>query len=181
MAKKFLKRFLPHPEKIKKNPHLKIFGKWLHDPNLWHLTRHSVTKAVAIGLFVSFIPLPGHMLTAAFLAIFLHANLPLSVALVWVSNPFTIPPMLYLGYRVGIAVLHRPAGHFHFEPTLTWLMQEINTVGVPLLVGCLICGTLLSLTGSITIRLIWRYATVKAWRARKFKEKKIGTMGVSRK
>lgn len=167
MAKKILKRLLPRPEKMLDNPHLKIFGAFLSDPNLWHLNRHSVATAFSIGLFVSYIPLPGHMLTAALLSIAFRSNLPLSVIMVWFSNPFTIPPMYYCAYRVGIAVLHRVPEPFHFEPTLQWLISQIDHIGLPLLIGSFICGGILALIGNLSIRFVWRYSVSYAWKKRK--------------
>lgn len=167
MAKKFLKRYLPHPDKIRNNKYLKIFGKWLHDPNLWHLNRHSVATALSVGLFACYLPFPGHMLTAAALCILFRANLPIAVALVWVSNPFTIPPQFYFAYKLGSYVLGRKLGKFHFEPTVSWFLHEFNVIAAPLLVGSLICGLILALLGNIAVRLFWRYHVSQAWKARK--------------
>jgi uncharacterized protein (DUF2062 family) len=166
MAKKILKRFLPNPHKLQKSKSLKIFGDFLLNPNLWHLNRYSVATATSIGLFVSYIPFPGHMLTAALLAIIFRANLPLSVAMVWVSNPFSIFPMFYFAYKVGCFVLGRTPTPFHFHVSFEWLLAEINTIGIPLIVGSLVCGTILAIIGNIAIRIFWRYSVTKAWKER---------------
>jgi uncharacterized protein (DUF2062 family) len=66
---------------------LRPLGEWIYEPKLWHISRTSTAMAFAIGLFGAMIPIPGQVFLAAFLAIRLGANLPLSVALVWVTNP----------------------------------------------------------------------------------------------
>ena len=95
MPKKFIRRFLPSHQSIKQNKALKIFGSVLHEPNLWHLNRRSAAGAFGIGLFFAFWPVPFQMWLSAGLAIPFRVNLPLSVATVWVTNPFTIPPIFY--------------------------------------------------------------------------------------
>ena len=87
MPRKLIKRYLPDPENIKSNRFLKVFGKVIHDPQLWHLTRYSVGHAFLVGLFCAFVPVPFQMLLAAGGAIIFRANIAISVALVWITNP----------------------------------------------------------------------------------------------
>jgi uncharacterized protein (DUF2062 family) len=49
------------------------------------------------------------MAFAAAAAIYFRANLPVSVALVWVTNPLTMPPLFYFAYQVGLWFLNQPA------------------------------------------------------------------------
>ena len=102
MPKKFIRRFLPDHQSIKQNKALKIFGSVLHEPNLWHLNRRSASGAFGIGLFFAFWPVPFQMWLSAGLAIPFRANLPLSVATVLVTNPFTIPPIFYGAYKLSL-------------------------------------------------------------------------------
>ena len=94
MAKKIIQRFMPSDETIKNNKSLKFLGDRLHDPILWHLNRRSVAKAFAIGLFFAWVPLPTQMAMSAAVAFYFRAHLAISVALVWITNPLTMPPML---------------------------------------------------------------------------------------
>ena len=105
MPKKLLQRFMPNHETIKNQKALKIFGSVLYNPNLWSLNRHSAAGAFAVGLFIAFIPLPSQMIMASGVAILCGVNLPLSVALVWVSNPITMPFLFYFAYRIGAWIL----------------------------------------------------------------------------
>lgn len=157
--KKWLKRVIPNPKTIHDNRYLGIFGTLLHDPNLWHLNRRSVSGGVAIGLFVMYSPILTHSLIAAGLAILLRVNLPIAVALVWITNPFTIPPMFYFAYVVGCWILGHPAAGFNIHFWMDWH----NWFGImgPLVVGCLICGAVCSLLGYLTVQALWRWKVVK--------------------
>ena len=80
MPRRLFKRYMPDPEDLKGHPTLRHLGQVLHDPNLWHLNRHSVSRAMAMGLFAAFIPIPMQMLLAASLAVISRANLPISIS-----------------------------------------------------------------------------------------------------
>lgn len=167
MPRKLIRRLLPDPERFIGHRSLRMLGGRLHDPNLWHLNRYSVSTAVFIGLFIAFIPIPVQMLTAALLALWWRANLPISVILVWVTNPLTMPPVYYFAYRVGATILHRPAYPFEFEPTLAWLSERIGYIWEPLLLGCVISGLFFGLLGAALVRLTWRISVLRRWRQRR--------------
>lgn len=96
MTRKLFQRFLLRPEAITNNRSLRFLRHWLHDPNLWHLNRYSVSTAVFLGFMIAFIPLPVHTIAVAAAAIWWRANLPIGLAAVWISNPLTIPPQFYM-------------------------------------------------------------------------------------
>ncbi|MBK8162332.1 MAG: DUF2062 domain-containing protein [Gammaproteobacteria bacterium] len=169
MPKRLLKRFLPEHHVIKEHRHLRFFGTLLHDPNLWHMNRRSVAGAFSVGLFIAFIPVPFQMVFAAAIAIASRVNLPIAASLVWITNPFTMPPLFFLCYKLGAWLLQVPARKIHFEPTLEWLTTELSSIWEPFLLGCLIVATVSAIAGNLLIRGLWRLQVVRSWEARKLR------------
>ncbi|MFW5825151.1 MAG: DUF2062 domain-containing protein [Marinobacter sp.] len=166
MPKKFMKRYIPSPERVRSIESLHFLGDILHEPNLWHINRHSVSRAFLVGVFLAFIPMPFQMLAAASGAVLLNANLPLSVALVWISNPLTMPPIFYFNYKVGAMLLDRPVATFEFQLSWRWLSERIMEIGVPLYIGSVAVATLLACLSYLTIQYLWRRKVRRDWRRR---------------
>ncbi len=155
MLNEILARFVPNIEQLRQHKYLKFFAKWLDNDQLWSLTRHSVASGAAIGLFMAWVPVPFQMSLAAGVAILLRVHVPIAVALVWLTNPVTMPPMFYGAYRLGAWILDAPRRPFHFTLSWDWLMDSIHTIGPSFLTGCLIIGILSSLLGYLTVHLCW--------------------------
>lgn len=170
MARKLFKRLMPDPEVIQKHPSLQMLGHRLHDPNLWHLNRYSVSMAFFVGLFWAFIPMPMQMLMAAGFAIWWRANLPISVALVWITNPLTMAPIYYTTYKLGSWLMGRPHIKLNFEPTITWLTAELERIWQPFLLGSVVSAVVAGVVGAIVIRILWRVQVTLRWRARQRRE-----------
>jgi uncharacterized protein (DUF2062 family) len=166
MAKKVIKRLLPDVHKIRSHKHLQFFGRLLHDANLWHLNRRSVSGAVAVGLFMALVPIPFQMIPAAALAILFRVNLPISVTLVWLTNPLTMPPVFYFCYKVGSWVLRQPVQDVTFELSWAWLSTELGQIWQPFLLGSLIVGVILSVAGYWSMRAFWRLHVIQEWEKR---------------
>lgn len=174
MSKRIIQRFMPDPHKIRHHKHLQIFGELLHEPNLWHLNRKSVSGAFAIGLFAAFVPIPFQMVLAAAAAIPLRVNLPISVGLVWVSNPVTIPPIFYFCYLVGTWILGAPPQEaVAFALSIDWLQYELIKIWQPFLLGCLVVGTTCSVSGYASIRLLWRWHVITKWQDKRQRRKQV--------
>ena len=92
--KKFFKDNLPKPEDIRKYKALGVLGDSIFERELWTINKNNLSRAVAIGLFWGWMPMFFQMIPAAFCAVYFRANLPLSLAGVWISNPITMPPMI---------------------------------------------------------------------------------------
>jgi len=169
MPKKFIRKYLPDPHKVREHKSLKIFGTLLHDPNLWHLNRKSVSLAFAVGLFFMWIPVPSQMILAAAVAIMVRSNLPISVVLVWITNPLTMGPMFYGAYKFGAWLLQVPHSKFSFELSMDWLMTEMLAIWKPFLMGCLSFAVVSALVGFFTIRILWRLHILRYLKQKKEK------------
>ncbi|MBR9911492.1 MAG: DUF2062 domain-containing protein [Gammaproteobacteria bacterium] len=167
MARKIFKRWLPDPAEFKKRPALNFISHLLHDPNLFHLNRHSVSGAFGLGLFVAFLPILGQMPIAACFALWLRVNLPIAVALVWVSNPFTIPPIFYATYELGRLILGTPPLAFQMEFSWQWFSSEFTHLWQPLLVGSLLAAVFFGGLGYISMQVFWRWQVIRHWEKRK--------------
>ena len=167
MPKKIIERFMPKPETLRNHKNLRMFGKLLHKPNLWSLNRRSAPAAFAVGLFVAWIPMPFQMVLAAALAIIFNCNLPISVALVWITNPITMPFMFYAAYMLGAKILNHPPQNFAFEATWAWIEASLSTIGPPFLLGCLVMGAIFSVVGFLLIKVLWKYSILLKWNKRK--------------
>lgn len=166
IVKRLLDKFVPDPNIIKQHKHLQFLGDRLHETNLWHLNRHSVAKAFAVGLFCAWIPLPMQMVFAAAGAIYFAANIPLSVALVWVTNPITMPPLYYFAYRVGLLFTNSPVTEQSSDFSVGNMLSELGEVWQPFLLGCLILGVISSAVGYFGIQHFWRARINKKWAER---------------
>lgn len=128
--------------------------------------RASESAACGIGLFWAFIPLPSQMLPAAATAVTLRANLPLTLAWVWVANPFTMPPMFYFNYRLGAWLLGQPQRDWTFEWSWIWLRTVFTAIGPPLYLGSAVAGGVVALAGYSLVRALGRWRTVRRWHSR---------------
>jgi uncharacterized protein (DUF2062 family) len=166
MPKKKLKSYIPSPEKIAEIKSLQFLGHLLQEPNLWHFNRHSVAKAFLVGLFCSMIPIPFQMVLSAFIAVRVNCNLPISIALVWISNPITMPPIFYFNYLVGTWILRKPPIHYDMNYSFDWIMSKLVEIGIPLYFGSVIVGLVLGAIAYFSIHFLWKRKVKKDWKAR---------------
>ncbi len=163
----FLKRKLPDMHAVLGDGRLRWMGLGLKDSDLFHLNRRAVSMAFGVGLFTACIPLPGHLIIAALLALVLRCNLPLTLALVFVSNPVTVAPLTLLCYRVGTLILGKPETTFAPQFTWEWLSTQGASLIPPLFTGSLLIGASAGLLGYAAIRGLWRWQAVRRWEQRK--------------
>ena len=160
---------MPHPTRITENPIIKKLGPQLQDPGIWLVNRRSISGAIAVGLFCAVMPIPFQMLLAAIAAILFRVNILIAVPTVWASNPFTIPPIFYFCYQVGVLILGTTSGEFHFELSFDWLANELQAIWKPFLLGCLVVASGSAFTGYWAVRGLWHYLVWRKIRQRKNK------------
>ncbi|ODS24613.1 ATP-binding protein [Candidatus Endobugula sertula] len=173
MLKKLIQNLIPSPQAIKNHSSLGILGSLLEDPNLFHLNRYSVSMAFLVGVFLAFCPVPGQMVLAAIVAFWVRCNLPLAIALVWITNPLTVPPIFFTTYQLGTWLLDSPTvnlGNAAF--TWEWVHAELGKLWKPLFMGSLCAGSFFSITSYSIIKLVWRWRVIYLWNHRKEKRAK---------
>lgn len=156
MPRRFFRKFAFKRHHVSEQWFMTPFRHLLQDHRLWGIRRRTVVPAVALGLFVAFLPFPGHTLIAALLALALHVNIPVAAVATWVSNPVTIFVMYPAAYQLGRAILGIPAVDFSFELSIDWVTHTFVTIWQPMLLGCLLLGSALALLGYVVLDLIWR-------------------------
>ena len=167
MPRKTIRRWLPTPSKTPDTKVRRWLGPLLDDPNLLHLNRHSVSGAFFIGLFCAFLPIPGQVILASLMAFWLRCNLPISVILIWVSNPVTIPPMMILLYKFGQFILGNDTAILAFEFTWAWFAEQGIAVYLPIALGGVIAGLVVGTLGYFSVQFLWRWKVINNWEARK--------------
>lgn len=138
----------------------------LTDPKLWHINRRSVAGAVATGLFVAWLPVPMQMLVAAVLAAMMRVHVPLSIVLVWVSNPITFPFMLYAAWWIGSILLGTDMTLTPLSMNLGELIAAAMMSWKEILLGSVFCAAVSAVLGYIATLKVWRYMTVWRWLSR---------------
>ena len=166
MPKRYFKRLTPHPDKLRQNKMLKLLGDKVYAADLWHLNRKSVARAFFNGVFWAFIPMPLQMLAAALLAVPMRANIPLSVALVWLTNPFTMPFVFYFNYKIGTLILGSREKE-HFKLSVEWIWHKIEHIWLPLYVGSFVNALIAAALSYVIIMVLWRLHVLKRWQERK--------------
>ncbi|OGT89114.1 MAG: ATP-binding protein [Gammaproteobacteria bacterium RIFOXYA12_FULL_61_12] len=177
MPKHLIRKFFPDHEQVRHHKHLRIFGKLIHDPNLWHMNRRSVSGAFFVGLFCAVLPIFPQMVTAAAFAIVTRVNLPISVALVWVSNPITTPPLLYVMYQVGTWMLGEETSVENFQMSAEWVQNVLGEIWWLLFLGGIVVGLVLGILGYALVRGYWRWHVVREMRKRKARREQAGALG----
>lgn len=147
------------------------FRHLLHDHRLWGVRRKTVVPAFALGLFVAFMPFPGHPFEAALAALALRINIPVAALATFVSNPLTMWWMYYFCYRVGAGLLSMDASGFEFELSLDWVTSTFVSIWQPMLLGSVLVGAIAALVGFIGLDLFWRY-TLADYKFRKRNRRK---------
>jgi len=163
---------------VESNPHTRSrinrhLPLWMRDRRefirsvFWQSHPDSVARAVAIALFLVFLPLPIKSFVGVLACISLRANIPIMLALVWINNPLTFVPICVLSYKFGQTLLGMPASDFSISSTSgdfvqssfsNLTMQSFVDLLLPLFTGAISAGIVLGVSGYVLTHLLWRLA-----------------------
>ena len=167
MPRKTVSRIIPDIKDFLGRSPLGSSGRAIQTSNVMRINRRSVSLAVYIGIFCAFIPIPGQTIIALLMCFWLGANLPIATIFIWISNPFTIPPMFYLTYQLGSKLLGTEPINFTISFSLEWLMALSTQVVLPLMVGSLLSGIIVATVGYLIVLQLWRWKVVQNWEKRR--------------
>ena len=113
----------------------------------------SLAAGFAVGVFFSFTPLVTlHMVLALIVAVVLRLNKVTTMAGVWVNNPYTMPFVFYLCFRLGEWILGMQVPPPSFESyTLKVFLKAAVPYAAPLFLGTTIVGFLASALGYVVV------------------------------
>ncbi|MEA3314628.1 MAG: DUF2062 domain-containing protein [Campylobacterota bacterium] len=147
-------------KKISKNEKINNFMKNYKIPQEYLATnRKMITRAIFLGIFIALIPMPMQMVAIILFIPFIKFNVPLALAMCWVTNPFTMPIIYYVEYTTGSFVLNIPIEKV--EMSIEWFSNNISNIFIPLYFGAFFYSILLSTTSYFLVNFFWRNSVKK--------------------
>ena len=155
-------RNLPKREELEHN---RFIGPFARRPELWHFTRRSVPRGVAVGLLVGiFALIPGvQIVGAAMMCVPSRGNIPIAAAMTFLSNPATTPLILagsiFVGNRLGF---HADIETFytlyeHSASLRDWAYWMLSDAAPALLVGLFVISVVTAAIGYVVSAAIWTW------------------------
>lgn len=139
---------------------------------IWSFQRGPVLRAIYFGSVLALLPLFGIQFPlSVLLALGVRANLPITLALQFITNPFTIVPVYGFTYLVGFTVLDALVGkEAGFDPdAVNAAVQAGDLAGAGHAVLSLtVGGVLVGIAVALVIDFGWR---LLRWEAAVFKRK----------
>ncbi|MDA3945711.1 MAG: DUF2062 domain-containing protein [Helicobacteraceae bacterium] len=127
------------------------------------VNRNAVSKAVLVGLFFAFIPMPLQMLAVILMVPFIKFNVPIGVGLVWITNPVTMPFIFYGELIIGDLLTLNPITQdldfivelFTMDWFTTDFLSKLMEIIVPMYIGALFTATIIAIGGYYLVRYLW--------------------------
>ncbi|MBX9897032.1 MAG: DUF2062 domain-containing protein [Qipengyuania sp.] len=156
-----IRRNMPTREQLEGNRWMRPLAR---RQELWRFTRRSVPRGVAVGLLVGiFALIPGvQIVGAALLCVPARGNIPVAVAMTFLSNPATTPLILILSALIGsflgfhadtatvYAMVHRGAA------PAEWVRWFLSDAAPAVLVGLAVLSVGAAALGYVIAGMIWR-------------------------
>lgn len=182
-------RFLSYLQEVTRLDRYASLKRWHHlgrDRALFAFDRHAVARGVAIGFFFGILTPVAQIVFSLVAAIAVRANLLVAAGSTLITNPFIMPFVYYLAYRIGLFLLGGGAGATAEEQTealqdmvdseeaaelafeVTHWFQTLTdwaaSVGLPFLVGVVTLAAGTALTGYVIVYAGW--GLIARWRGR---------------
>lgn len=161
MPRRFFRKFAFKRHELSERWFMTPFRHMLHDHRLWGIRRKTVVPAFSLGLFVAFLPFPGHFISAALAALALRINIPVASVTTFVVNPLTVGPIFYFEYQLGALLLSIESGPPQFDLSIDWVTHTFVSIWQPMLLGSVLAGSVTALLGFVVLDAFWRNSLAK--------------------
>ena len=147
-------------KKTTKSEKLKAFiAKSKIPPEFLAANRKMISRGILLGVFIAFIPMPMQMAAVLLFMPLFRFNVPIALAMCWLSNPFTMPPMYYMEYLTGSFFLGSEVEPV--EMTLEWFSENMADIFIPLYTGTLFYSLFGSLLAYWAVNHFWKNSVHK--------------------
>jgi uncharacterized protein (DUF2062 family) len=158
MPRRYLRRISREYRRNHHKWYLRPFGAALRHPMYFAVNRRSVTGALAVGVFVSMLPVPGHTPIAVAIALLTGLNLGVAALAAWANSPLTLVPVFYFEYRLGAWILGQPLQPWPASVSREWLQAQVALLWKPLFLGALITAFVTSGVVYLAANALWRWS-----------------------
>ena len=128
-------------------------------PEFLAANRKMISRGVFLGLFIAFIPMPMQMAAVLLFMPLFRFNVPIALAMCWITNPFTMPPMYFVEYHTGAFLLGMETQAV--ELTLDWFSNNLDAIFIPLYFGATLFSVVGSLSGYWAVNHFWKSSVHK--------------------
>ena len=131
-----------------------MIGDRLFAPELWTPMRDTVTRGLALGVFVGLTPTMGaQFVLTGIAACMLRVNIPIALAGTLVTNPVTAPIIYPLQYQFGVWLVGYP--DVDELRGYTGTLRMFVRYAKPLWIGSVLSGAFAAAVVYAIVALIW--------------------------
>lgn len=128
-------------------------------PEFLAANRKMISRGVLLGLLIAFIPMPMQMAVVLLFMPFFRFNVPIALAMCWITNPFTMPPMYFVEYHFGAFLLGMEVKSV--ELTLEWFSENLDAIFIPLYTGAVLFSLFFGSLGYWAVNHFWKSSVHK--------------------
>lgn len=158
-----IREFFKKKNHLLQEKHRDVFDKYHISREFLFFNRKTVLRAIFIGMFIAFIPMPFQMLAIILISLLFHFNVPIGIFLVWITNPLTMPFIYYAEYQVGNFIIMND-GVLDVELSMEWFTDNFQNIFIPLYVGALSFSLLFSTLSYILVFYWWKHSVLESRR-----------------